>query len=123
MFSRILDKHRRQYQGMAFQTSAHLIADRQAAAEAVRTLQGFFTGEERKPAVEDALCCLVMLYGEDMKGPCRAFWTALRMEDEAAREVVAQEAHQLIERQLRSRPGVFQAITGWEHHDQGNPFA
>lgn len=123
MFSKLLDAHRRRYNGMAFQVSSHMLADKAATRECFTIFNAWFEGQERAYAVEDALLCLVILYGDPVKAPCRTFWRALRIEDETQREILAHEALRQLERHFRSYVGLLETLTGWEHRNRRDPFA
>jgi hypothetical protein len=101
MFSHILNRHRRQAQDMAYSNYKEDVARTQAQREALDVLYRYLDGQEKAPAVKDALTCLVVLHGDPVKAPCRSIWRALAIEEEETRLILIDEAIGQITRYLR----------------------
>jgi hypothetical protein len=91
---------------MAFFVHRQELARRTAHDEAMALIDAYLAWQDTAASMKEALLCLVALYGDPVKEPCRWMWRALRLEDEDARLWAMYAGLERIQRHLRRNPGV-----------------
>ncbi|MBU0801526.1 MAG: hypothetical protein KKA05_11075 [Alphaproteobacteria bacterium] len=88
------------YKNMAFSPFKTEYARTRQVRDAIVTLHSYIQGTARNYEVYDALQFLEREFGISVALACRAFETALGNDDEISREIICQEALNLLEKAL-----------------------